>query len=169
MPRKQKINSLEVEYQNMIYADYHALKKSSFFVDFEKLINTFEVQENLSKTSNKWKNILAKINSFKKERKNVIFTKFTIRWNRNEKFSLTQLVPTISLIDSNSLDINLKNSSDEQENYILVKFNEFIIDLIDKGYILEIFQDTILLLDKSSRNYKILFSEELLKNESPEN
>ncbi|VEU74966.1 Protein of uncharacterised function (DUF2714) [Mycoplasmopsis citelli] len=162
MLKKKSKNPQQIEYQALIYQVFHDTVSQKDFVNQQKLLNTFEIQENLGLKSPHWLRILEKLKKFKNSQKNLLLRSFAVRWNRNEKFSFTKLVPSITTPDSNALDINLKNSTIAEENNLLEKFNLYLEELLSKGYKLELIKDTVIFKDKASNNFKILFSEGLL-------
>ncbi|UUM19666.1 MULTISPECIES: DUF2714 domain-containing protein [unclassified Mycoplasma] len=169
MFKKKTKNPEQTQYQESIYQAYQKLIGQREFVNFSKLLNTFEINHNLSTKNQMWFKIVDQLNNFKQTQKNALFKSFSIRWNRNPKFSFTKLVPTIANPDTNALDINFKNASNPEQNTILEQFNVFIDGLINNGYKLEIIKDIVVFKDRSSNAHKILFSQEFLGNESEEN
>ncbi|TPE57265.1 DUF2714 domain-containing protein [[Mycoplasma] falconis] len=162
----KKILKDQKAYQDQVFALYFDIQKQAS-LDFELLINQTIIKNPLLKVVKEAKEIKSKLDQAIKNKKQIIFDKFNINWNRNDKFSFTDLIPIIDYeIDSNNIALNLKNNQDILINEFLLNLNTLIDEvLFVNQQIIKINNDIYIKVDFETQTVKIFFSPNLI-NES---
>ncbi|AKB10933.1 DUF2714 domain-containing protein [Mycoplasmopsis synoviae] len=161
----------QLKYQDFVYKNYfeilsQAKDSDEKFLSYEQFVNQFYLKLNqkdkISEFNKLWK---ASYDSFF-QKQQVVFDDFVLAWTRNERFSLHDLVPYVSLSeDSNVLSTDLSAKNNDKTNLVFKHLNNFLKDyLFEKLKVIEIFPNVILFLDENSK-FKLLFDKSVVENE----
>ncbi|WP_330463510.1 MSC_0623 family F1-like ATPase-associated protein [Metamycoplasma gateae] len=117
-------------------------------ISFHKLISTVLFKNNFKKDDNEFKDFINLINSSLKNKEEIAFDKFSIKYEFVPKFSLDKKIPLI---------INQQN---EIKNKFAIAFNKELKMLIDEQYYVEFLPNITLYNSLIAHELKIYINKE---------
>ncbi|VEU58913.1 MSC_0623 family F1-like ATPase-associated protein [Mycoplasmopsis gallinacea] len=168
--RKTKTLAPEVQaYHDMIFKNYHNAKADKF-ISNEAFINQVLIIANLNKKDELWKKYYHQGYEQFINKNEIRFKNFVLTYERDLRFDLNNLVPTIkNVTNPKVITFNFANSDLEAEAALLECFNKVLVSFLEQGYNVEIFPDVILTFDKNLDKLTVLFSENFVTDAHQEN
>lgn len=158
---QEALERKKLEEQN--YELFEELKTGPNFVSFEKLLSSSLIESKLEIRGAFASELVNKLEQAIFKKQDIVFRSFVITFNLNLRYSLTKLVPIISLKESSNVEaVNLSKSDDEAIANFLNIFNEKINSLLNQKKCLEIVNNMIIFISQETKSLKITFSKELI-------
>ncbi|TPI02279.1 MSC_0623 family F1-like ATPase-associated protein [Mycoplasma struthionis] len=145
--------------------EFNTIKKANNLISYKALMNQLNFLYPTRDYEELIENIFEQAKKAWKEDKDIIFRSFVLSKERNERYSLLFLVPTLKKeSQANVPAFSLVNSSDPVVQKILDSINEIIEKHITSSPI-EIFSNLIIYRLPESKLIKVTFGKEYLTNE----
>ncbi|WP_245576702.1 DUF2714 domain-containing protein [[Mycoplasma] imitans] len=136
------------------------------FVEFSQLFNTALLQTNTAESSPQAKLFVEKTKHAISNHLQIVFDKFIISWTKNIRFSLSKLIPAVTMVESSQTDgVNLKSDLTERENLreLAERFNLLMNhQLLEENKIVEVVDGIIVYRSKETGQLKVVFSKEII-------
>ncbi|MEE3928176.1 DUF2714 domain-containing protein [Mycoplasmopsis ciconiae] len=154
------------KYQEMVFKDYYTLKNSDSFISFDQIKNQLLIINHISEDDLVTVQLFDEAQKHFLKHEQLIYRDFVLGWTRNPRFSLTQLIPSISDFESsNVLSFNINTSKDKRTDFIISQYNDLITRLLKENNPIEILKDVILYFDSNTKKIKVFFAPGLIKDE----
>ncbi|AWX69392.1 MSC_0623 family F1-like ATPase-associated protein [[Mycoplasma] anseris] len=164
---KKEIQELEA-YKKQVFQNWDEIILKPNFVSFEAFNNQFFVMNNLNKEEAEYHKFIKELKANLDAKNDICFTKFVIHFTRDLRFSLTDLVPEVKLVEaSNVISFYAYDLKDLRS--IKNRFQELFYTLINNGFIVEIVPNIAIFQSKEVNKTKLVFGSDLLYNEPKEN
>ncbi|WP_027332753.1 MSC_0623 family F1-like ATPase-associated protein [Mycoplasmopsis gallinarum] len=165
MFNKNKKNTDQNNYEQLIFQNFNTVKNSSNFIDFQSFLNQVLIVSNLSENDENVQKMLQKSQEAIANKNEIAFKLFVLSFIKDTRFSETILVPEI-LKETNSrlITVNFKDSKSVKEDLFITIYNQTLEELIIKNNKwVEFLPNLIINYDNVLDKYTILFSQEVLK------
>ncbi|MCS4536540.1 DUF2714 domain-containing protein [Mycoplasma sp. CSL7475-4] len=163
---KKELHNLKLQTELTLfnlYDAYEQKRQSKNFISFQQLHASILLSIGEGFESKVFKTIEERVQLALSKKYDIIFNKFIISFGRIIKFSQHILLPILTKEESSSNDVVVLSHDPELSvSRYLVKLNQEIDKLIDKGGFVEVIPNTILYRSKQSNNLKLSFSKEML-------
>ncbi|TPR54064.1 MSC_0623 family F1-like ATPase-associated protein [Metamycoplasma neophronis] len=154
--KNNQITNEENAYDKLVYGNYEKAKSSDKFINKQSLENQFLLVENISFESEGYQKLLTLFNNALSEGNEIEFDFGILSFDRDARFSLDKLVPTIHQKPNDHLvTYSLINS----DNTVLKQYNDFVVKLLNLQYYVEIFKGLIIWKDENNL-IKVFFAKE---------
>ncbi|MGY5139202.1 MSC_0623 family F1-like ATPase-associated protein [Mycoplasmopsis gallinarum] len=165
MFNKNKKNTDQNNYEQLIFQNFNNVKNCSNFIDFQSFLNQVLIVANLSENDENVQKMLQKSQEAIANKNEIAFKLFVLSFIKDTRFSETILVPEI-LKETNSrlITVNFKDSKSVKEDLFIRIYNQTLEELIIKNNKwIEFLPNLIINYDNVLDKYTILFSQEVLK------